>query len=92
MTDFIGTTSTNATNTAYPTQYNIIGFSIANKTGGGVTASVGLLYGSTYYVLYNKSIATADSYIYIGEKIVVPPNYQIYLSVSGSCDYIFSIE
>lgn len=91
MPTFSGNTSTSATSTAYDIPSKILSFSIANKTGGAVTASVGVLYGSTFYFIYNKSIATAESYIYSGEEIIVPANYQIYVAVSGDCDYYFSL-
>lgn len=92
MSVFKGNTATTATSTAKTIPASIVSFSIANKTGGEVTASVGILYGSTFYVLYNKSIATADSYIYSGEPIILPIGHQIYVSVSGSTDYYFSLK
>lgn len=92
MANFIGTTATTATRAASTTASFITSFSLANKTGGGITASVGLLYGSTFYVLYNQSISTATSYIYTGNPILIPVGYQLYISVSGSTDYIFTIS
>lgn len=92
MANYIGTTASTATRAALTTACFITSFSLANKTGGGVTASVGLLYGSTYYVLYNKSISAGDSYVYSGKPILIPIGYQIYISVSGSVDYIFTIS
>lgn len=92
MPVFEGNTATSATSTANNITSVIVSFSLANKTGGGITASVGVLYGSTIFILYNKSISTGDSYIYSGKEISVPAEYQIYVSVSGSCDYYFSIK
>lgn len=92
MANFIGNTASTATGIAYKNPAYIVSFSLANKTGGSITASVGLLQGSTFYIIYNKSINTADSYIYSGEQILVPIGYQIFVSVSGSCDYIFNIQ
>ena len=92
MANFIGTTASTATRAALTTASFITSFSLANKTGGGVTASVGLLYGSTFYVIYNQAIATANSYIYTGNPILIPIGYQLYVSVSGSTDYIFTIS
>jgi len=88
---FKGTTATTATSTASAIPGDIISFSLANKTGGAITARVGILYGSTFYILYDKSIATADSYIYTGEPIRLEANHQVYISVSGSCDYYMTI-
>jgi len=92
MANFIGNTATTATMSALAQPAFIISFSLANKTGGAITASVGLLQGSTFYVIYNKSISSADSYIYSGKEILIPIGYQLYVSVSGSCDYIFNIQ
>lgn len=89
---FKGNTATNATSTANTIPTSIVSFSIANKTGGSVTASVGILYGSTFYIIYNQSLTSGTSYVYTGNPITVPANNQIYVNVSGSCDYYFSIE
>jgi hypothetical protein len=89
---FKGNTSTTAESTPSKNESKIVSFSIANKTGGGITASVGIFLGSTItYVLYNKSIGTGDSYIYVGEIVKILPNYSIFISVSGSADYYFTI-
>jgi hypothetical protein len=88
-----GNTSSSFNSAAQTNASRIISFSLCNKTGGAVTASVGIFYGSTIvYILYNKSVATADSYIYTGNPITIPVNYNIYVNVSGSTDYYFSIE
>lgn len=92
MPIFFGNTNASVTSTAYDIVSTIVSFTLANKTGGSITASVGVLYGSTFYFLYNKSISTGDSYIYLGAPIDIPATYQIYVSVSGSCDYYFTIE
>lgn len=92
MASFIGTTATTATRAALTTASFITSFSLANKTGGGITASVGLLYGSTFYVIYNQAIATATPYIYSGNPILIPIGYQLYVSVSGTTDFIFTLS
>lgn len=92
MAIFIGTTATTVTRAALTTACFITSFSLANKTGGGVTVSVGLLYGSTFYVLYNQAIATANSYVYTGNPILIPIGYQLYVAASGATDYIFTIS
>jgi len=93
MPNFAGNTTTTAIGDSYATPATIVGFSLANKTGGAVTASVAIFLGSTiYYILYNKSIATGDSYIYVGGDILIPIGYQVYVSVSGSTDFIFNIQ
>lgn len=93
MPNFSGNTSSTAASSSYTISSDIVSFSVANKTGGAVTASVALFFGSTiHYILYNKSISTGDSYIYSGNEILLPIGYQIFVSVSGSCDYIFTIK
>jgi hypothetical protein len=76
---------------------NIISYSLCNKSGGSITASIGIVYGSTItYILYNEPLAAAGTatcnYIYLGEKIGIAPNRSIFISVSGSCDYYLTIE
>jgi len=92
MQVFQGNTSTTATSTAANVNLYIGSFSLCNKSGGSITVSAGILYGSTFYVVYNKSLAAGESYIYTGGKILLKANYQVYVSVSGSCDYIFTFE
>jgi hypothetical protein len=92
MSVFRGTTATTAESNARNIETDIISFSLANKTGGAITASVGIFLGSTItYILFNKSINTGDSYIYSGEPIRVLKSNQIFISVSGSTDYYFTI-
>lgn len=89
---FDGSTSTNVIGPALSIKSDIVSFSIANKTGGAITASVGIFLGSGItYILYNKSINSGESYIYIGERIRVLPLYSIFIAVSGSADYYFTI-
>jgi hypothetical protein len=89
---FHGTTATTAESPANNIESDIISFSIANTTGGSLTARVGIFYGSTIvYILYDKAINSGDSYIYSGEPIRVLPNYKIFVSFSGSMDYYFTI-
>ncbi len=93
MPVFSGNITSNATSTAYPSPTKIVSFSLANKTGGNVDVSVGIFYGSSIaYILYQKQVVTKDSYIYLGEEILVPANYQIYIAVSGSTDYYFTLK
>lgn len=88
----IGNTATTFTSSAYSIPASIVGFSLSNKTGGSITASIGLIQGSTFYILYNNSINTATSYVYSGNNISVPIGYAVFVSVSGSCDYLITIE
>lgn len=93
MSVFKGSTSSSVNSTAADIASQIIGFSIANKSGGSVTASVGIFYGSSItYILYSKTVLNNDVYVYDGGDIIVPSNHQIYVNVSGSCDYYFSIK
>ncbi len=96
MSVFKGNTASTATSEANNIPSDIISFSIANKTGGTITASVGVLYGSTAtYFLYTKPLAAAGAleseYIYTGKPIRIEANHQIFVSVSGSTDFYFTI-
>jgi hypothetical protein len=92
MPVFSGNTATNKTSAAYNIPAKIISFSLVNKTGGAITAIVGIVYGSTFDVLYNEPLAAAGKYIYNGGEMILPAYNQIYISVSGSTDFYFSIE
>lgn len=95
MQKFFGNTATTATDTAKTIPAQIVSFSIANKTGGAITASVGLLYGSTFYIIYQHPLAASGSsgseYVYSGNPVLLPVGYQIFVSVSGSADYLFTL-
>lgn len=93
MPSFIGRTSSAAQSTAYNIPCNLISFSIVNLTGGAVTVNVGVLFGSTFKIIpLAKSIAAGDYFVYSGPPILIPANYQISLTASGSVDYCFSIQ
>jgi len=96
MSVFSGNTATTATSDAVDIASKIISFSIVNKTAGATTVSVGILYGSTFYIIYTKPLAAAGSldseYIYTGEPITILKDNQIVVTASGSTDYYFSIE
>lgn len=87
-----GNTATNKTSPAYNIPAKIISFSVVNKSGGTITVTVGIVYGSTFDVLYNKSLASGTEYVYSGGDIILPAHNQIYISVSASTDFYFSIQ
>jgi len=92
MPIFFGVTATSQTNNPINIPYKVRSFSLANKTGGGITVSVGVVFGSAVtYWLYNKALAAGENYVWLGEEISVEPNYSIFVSASGACDYYFSI-
>ena len=92
MPNFFGTTTTTAIGDAINIPYMVKSFSIANKTGGSVTVSAGIVFGSTVvYWLYNESLAAGENYVWPGEEILVEAGYAIFVTASGSSDYYFSI-
>lgn len=93
MPQFAGNTSTSASSTPYNIPAKIKSFSLVNKTGGAITVNVSILYGSTNISIIpmNKSLAVNEAYIYSGEEILLLAERQIYVLVSGSCDFFFSI-
>lgn len=93
MPTFSGNTSSSATSTAYKLPAKIKAFSLVNKSGGAVDVNVSILYGSTniWITELNKSLAANTAYRVDVADIVLPASHQIYVLVSGSCDYYFSI-
>lgn len=91
-----GNTAATRTLASFNINSKIISFSLANKTGGAITATVGIVYGSTFDILYNSPLAAAgssgSSYVYSGKPIILPALNAIFISVSGSADFYFSIE
>lgn len=90
---FDGSTSSTAVSETYNIESDIISYSIANKSGGAITAKVGLVYGSAItYILYDEALSSGETFIYPGERIRLRPNYRIFVEVSGSADFYFTLE
>jgi len=92
---FDGTANTTAESSSFDTAADIVSFSLANKTGGAITASVGIFFGSAItYILFNEPLGGSDplNYVYLGGRITVPTGYAIFISVSGACDYYFTVK
>lgn len=89
-----GSTSTSALSTVYNNLLKITSFSLVNKAAGAVTVNVSIIYGSTNIniIELNKSLSTGQAYIYTGKPILLLPGYVIYVLVSGSTDYYFSLN
>lgn len=93
MPVFFGTTSSSAIGDAINIPYKVKSFSVANKTGGSITVSVGVVYGSTIvYWLYNEPLNSGENYVWLGDEILIESGYAIFVSASASCDYYFSTE
>ena len=96
MPAFSGNCTSNNTSQFYTIPMKIVSFSLTNKTGGAGNATVGIIFGSTFDILYNRPLAAAGSsgceYIYPGWPITLPPNNRIFISASVSTDFYFSIE
>jgi hypothetical protein len=71
-------------------------FTITNKTAGTAKVTIGIKYGSTFDIVYQKPLAAAGSsgceYVYPGQPIILPPNNQIFISVDANTDFYFSIK
>lgn len=93
MPVFSGYITTSATSTAYSSPARIKAFSLVNKSGGAINVNVSILYGSTniWITEFNKSLAANTAYRIDVADILIPTNHQIYVLVSGACDYYFSI-
>lgn len=93
MPVIFGNTSTSATSTAYGTAVTINSLSVTNKSGSSVEINISILYGSTntWISPYNLTLNAGE--IYEDDKpILLLPNHIIYISVTGNCDYYFSIK
>jgi len=93
MPKFYGNTSTSAVSTAYDNPLNIVSFKLVNKSGGGITVNASIIFGSTNIWLtpLNKSLAAGE--IYESDNFVkLLSGEQIYILVSGSCDYTFTLS
>lgn len=90
-----GSVSSTKTLASFNIPSKIISFSLANKTGGAITVTVGIIYGSTFDILYNNALTASGSagcgYVYVGPPILLPALNAVFLSVSGSTDFYFSI-
>lgn len=93
MPNFFGITATAVTSDALNIPAKIKTFSLCNKTGGAITVSAGIVYGSgvTYWV-FNMSLDAGENYVWPGEEILLEVNYSIYVAASGACDYFFTLE
>lgn len=90
---FDGNTSSTAVSDVFDISGDIQSFSLANKSGGAITASVAIFFGSAItYILFEEDIADGENYIYLGGPIRIVKGYQLLVSASGSCDYYFSIK
>ena len=72
----------------------IISYSLVNRTGGAITATVYIIEDGVSQVAitpYQVSLAAAAAYT-SDIKVLVLANRSIHLVVSGSCDYYFSIQ
>lgn len=93
MPVFKGNTSSSATSTAYSNATKIVSFSVTDKSGGGATINVSILYGSTNTLISSHNQAIAANAVYTDTRtIVLPAGYQIYLLSNVSVDFFFSIE
>jgi len=93
MPIFAGSTSTSATSTAYDNPTTIKSFSLTNKSGGAITVNASILYGSTNVWITPLNLQLDAGEMYEDDKeILLTIGEQIYILVSGSCDYYFTIN
>lgn len=92
MPDFSGNTTTSDTSAVYNNPVAIKSFNITNKTGGAVTVNAAILYGSTavWITPLNKSLSAGEMYE-DDKEILILPGRQIYILVSGGCDFHFTL-
>ena len=92
MAVFSGNSATSATSTAYDIPKKIKSLSLVNKTGGAITVNASIFYGSTniWITPYEHPLAANQGY-FDDKEIIIPAGYQIYVLVSGSTDYYFTL-
>lgn len=93
MPVFKGNTSTSALSGAYENALDIVSLKVENKSAGTVTINISILYGSTNVLLtpYNLSLTVGQGWE-DDDIINLLPGYQIYVLVTGNCDYYFSLK
>ena len=95
MPVFSGSCTSNNTSDSYNQEMRIISFSITNKTAGVAKVTIGIQYGSTFDIMYNKPLTAQGTsgceYVYVGPPILLPINNQIFISVNANTDFYFSI-
>lgn len=90
---FSGTTASNASSAFFESASEIVSYSLVNNTGGALTITAGVLYGSTVVLFYSGVISANSSFTYTGDNITVLGDYRIIVTTSGAgCDYYFSIK
>ena len=69
-------------------------YSLSNNTGGALTATVSIIeFGTNNKVIIDTvSIAANSSHIGSYTEVQILSGYTIYLAVSGSIDYYFTIK
>lgn len=90
-----GTLTGSIKSTAYAIPCKIKSVSLYNRTGGAVSASIGLVVGGNDRYIYQANltaIGSAGSSFLEKTDIIVPSNVQILVLTSGSVDYVISLE
>jgi hypothetical protein len=91
---FKGNTSTDAISEEVNLPLRLSAFSLVNRSGGAITANIGVVQGSTLILFapLDSALGAGEAYIYSGKPITIEPDWRIYVSVSGSCDYYCTLE
>ncbi len=92
MPVILGNTTGSIRSIALNIPSTIVSHSLTNRTGGGITVSLGVFtpIGAEIY-FWSGSIAAGATQI-SDIHIKIMDGYQVLLIVSGSCDYYFNIE
>lgn len=90
-----GTTSGSIKSTALNIPCTIKSFSLYNKTGGSVSASIGVVVSGTDRYIHHSTLAamgSTDSSFLVETNIGVPAYAQILIVASGEVDYFITID
>ena len=91
MPVFKGSTSGSVLQVAYKIPAELVSFSLVNTSGGSITANVYIRDDEgTDISICSQTIASGGDFV-SDVKRIVSKGTSIYLIVSGSCDYYFSL-
>lgn len=87
-----GNTATTNLSDVFDSAVEITSYSLVNKSGGANNVSAASFYGSTVVEFCRKPLASDESYQYDGEPIVIEAGQRIFVNVSASTDFYFTIK
>lgn len=94
MSVWSGNSTGSVTQVAYKIAAGLMSYSLVNKSGGGVVINlyvVDALGNSVLILPYNLTLSAGDS-VFSSIPLTVAANSSIYMTVTGSVDYYFTVS